>query len=131
MSPRVCGIVLFVAGFAAVPFPMLGFDAFVPGARYAQLALALARLRIEEGGGGMGGTLLLLFAAHALVAALAVGIGSGLVARFALARMPSRLRDHVTVIAATLVVALASYASWFTTPFHHTSAHAQLIELYR
>ncbi|MCA9511760.1 MAG: hypothetical protein KC560_13710, partial [Myxococcales bacterium] len=108
MPLRLCGFVLFVAGFLSVPFPMLGFDAFVPAVRYAQLAAVLAVLRVEEGGGGVIDTLLVLLGGHAIAASLAVALGAWLATRLVLARLPSRLRDHVTVIAATLLVALAS-----------------------
>ena len=131
MSARFSAIVLFVAAFVALPLPMVGFDAVVPAARYAQLAGALALLTAQEGTAGMVGTLCGLLAAHALVYTLLLGGGAFALARLVLARLPMRLRDHVTVIVATLLIVLPIYARWYTTPFHHADAHARWLELYR
>jgi hypothetical protein len=124
--------VLFLAAFFALPLPLLGLDGVsVPAARFVQLAGAIALLVSAEGTGGMVVGLGLLLGVHALVYTALLAGGGFALARFALPRIHVRLRDHVTVITATLLIALGVYGDLYDTRFHHSSAHAKLLELYR
>jgi hypothetical protein len=132
VNPRFAATVLFLAAFVALPLPLFGLDGVVvPAARFVQLTGAIALLIALEGTGGMVLTFAALLGAHALVytgvlAAVAWMLGSRV-----LPKIPHRLRDHVTVICTTLLLALGVYADLYDTRFHHASAHAKLLELYR
>jgi hypothetical protein len=114
------------------PFPILGLDnIFVPVARLIQLATSLTILVVLEGAGGMVGALLGLLWAHALVYGLILLGLTTVIAR----RVRSRLSDRVGLgLVAVSILALflwALFAPPYDTPFHHSDAHASLLDLYR
>lgn len=131
MSPRVAACVLFVAAFVAFPLPMFVFEASVPAARIAQIALAAVALAISEGTQGMVGTAVALFVAQAVFYTALLAVAAWAFGRFVLARLPHRVRDHVTVILSVLLISIAAYAELYDSRFHHSSPHAKLLELYR
>ena len=123
---------LLVAALVALPLPLVGLgEGAIPVARFLQLTAALVRLISLEGTGGMVVGFAALFAAHAVVYGVALALAARVLARHLLPRIASRLRDHLVVIATTLLVSLGVYAELYTTPYHHSSAHARLLELYR
>ena len=132
MNPRFAAAVIFIAAFIALPLPLLGLDGVVvPAARYWQLAGVLAVLVAIEGTGGMVGLFLGLMTVHAIVYTLLLGGACWGLGRSVLPRIHHRLRDHITVITATLLISLGIYAELYETRFHHSSANAKLLELYR
>jgi hypothetical protein len=129
---RVAGIALFVAALAALPLPMFGFDgSSVPAARYWQLGLVCLQIIAAEGGQGMVGAFAGLLLGHAVVYTTGIALAAAIVTRTLLRRVPLRGRDHILVISVTLLIALGIFARLYATQFHHSSAHAQLLELYR
>jgi len=132
VNPRVNATILFLAAVVALPLPLWGLDGvFVPVGRLLQLAGAIGWLVAIEGTGGMVVPFFALFAVHAVAyLGLLLGARYGL-ARWLLPPISQRLRDHITVIAATLMIMLPAYGEFYDTRFHHTSAHAGLFELYR
>jgi hypothetical protein len=132
VSPRFGATLVFLAAFVALPLPLLGLDGVVvPPARFAQLASVVAVLIALEGTGGMVMAFLALFGGHAVVYSALLGAAAWALARFVLPRLPHRVRDHGVVILASLMLALGTYADLYETRFHHASAHATLLELYR
>jgi len=132
VSRRVAAVLLFLGAFIALPLPLLGLAGVsVPVARFFQLAGALGWLIALEGSAGMVVPLMTLLLAHAVVYTALIAGAVWALSRFSLRRVPSRLRDHLTVIAVTLLLALGVYAELYDTAFHHASAHAKLLELYR
>lgn len=132
MSARSAALVVFLVAFATLPLPMLGIDgARVPAARYVQLAAVLLGLVAHEGTGGLVGELIGLFLAHALVY---TGVLAGLafwLSRKVLPRLPASGRRNLAVVFTITVLVAASFGRLYDTPFHHASAHARLLELYR
>ena len=132
MSAKAAAWISYVALLVMWPLPMLGLEgSFVPVARFLELALALSGLAIVEGTGGMVGLFLLVLWGHVLVyAGLLYGVVS-LLRRLVLDGMPGGLR------AVALVVFVAALLGWSTlgrpydTQFHHSKAHASLLEIYR
>lgn len=132
MSPRFSQIALFLALFIALPLPMLGLDGVrVPAARFVQLGGSMLGLWAVEGGVGVEGSVTALLVTHAVVYTASLAGLVWALWRFVLSRFPHRFRDHVTVISVTLLILIGAYDELYETGFHHTSAHAQLFELYR
>jgi hypothetical protein len=131
MSPRISAGILFLVAFFALPLPMLVLEASVPAARFAQLGVVAAWLGLAEGSEGMVGIFAGLLLGHAFGYALVLAMVCALLRRYVLAPLHHRVRDHVTVIFSVLVISIASYGELYDTRFHHTSAHAKLLELYR
>jgi hypothetical protein len=131
MSSRISAGVLFLVLFFAFPLPMFGLEASVPAARFAQLGALAGWLGLTEGTEGMVGVFAGLLLGHALGYALVIAIVCALLRRYVLGPLHHRVRDHVTVIVSVLLISIASYGEIYDTRFHHTSAHATLLELYR
>jgi len=123
---------LFALLFFVVPMPFFGLEgSFVPLARLLQLTLTLGVLIGLEGGGGLVGMITGLLLGHVVILGLLLYLGVWLVDRFGLARGPSGLRVAALVILAIGLVAWGVFASPYDSQFHHSNAHASLLELYR
>jgi hypothetical protein len=123
---------LFAALVLALPLPMLGLDgSVIPPARYVQLALVMLGLVAHEGTGGMVGMLVWLFVAHAVIYVALLGLAIRVLARPLLARMNASGRRIVVVALSAALLVAGSFAPLYRTQFHHDSARAGLLELYR
>lgn len=132
MSPRSSGLVVFVVAVAALPLPLLGLDGgLLPAGRYLQLAAVMLGLVAHEGTGGMVGALVGLFVGHAVVYTGLLGFLCFWLSRGVLSRLPARGRRNFAVVFAVTLLVAASLGRLYDTPFHHGSAHARLLELYR
>lgn len=123
---------LFVVFLWTWPLPFVGLDgALVPVARFIQLAVSLSILIAVEGAGGMVGTMSLLLWVHVLIYGwILFGVATIFVNRI-LSRLPEHVGVWVGAIAAVALVSWASLAGPYDTMFHHSDAHASLLELYR
>ena len=124
--------ILFVALMATWPLPLIGLDGtLVPVFRYAQLATSLSVLMALEGTGGMVVAVFFLFCAHILIYALILfGVASVLV-KFVLSKFPDRIRAVFVVVTVVALVSWGSLADPYDSAFHHSDAHAPLMDLYR
>jgi hypothetical protein len=124
--------VLFVAFLATWPVPLFGLDGtLVPVLRFAQLGTSLAGLIAVEAAGGMVAALLFLFWAHVLIYGLILFGVASVLARMVLSRLPDRMQ-FVAVAAVVLALILwGSLADPYDSSFHHSDAHASLMQLYR
>ena len=132
IDARILRWILFATLLVTWPLPLFGLDgALVPVLRFAQLALSLLVLIALEGAGGMVSSLVILFWGHVLVYGLILfGVASIFVGQV-VSRIPERTRVWAT---AATVVALLSWAGLvgpYNTIFHHSEAHASLLDLYR
>ena len=132
MGSKPAAWLLFVALFFTWPLPLLGLEgSFIPVARFLELALALCGLAVVEGTGGMVGLFLLLLWGHVLIyAGLLLG-GVWLLRRLALERISRGARWVAVVLAVGGLLAWSMLSSPYDTQFHHSDAHASLLELYR
>ena len=123
---------LFAALLWTWPLPLFGLDGtLVPVVRFVQLAASLSALIALEGAGGMVGALFALLWGHVLVYGLILfGVASIFVSRV-LSRFPDRAGIWVAVAAVVALVSWASLAGPYDTMFHHSDAHASLLDLYR
>jgi hypothetical protein len=88
-------------------------------------------LVLHEGTGGMVAMLVWLFVGHALVYSLLIWGGAALLARTLLGRFDARGRRSLVIVATILLLLGGSVAPLYRTQFHHSSARARLLELYR
>ncbi len=124
--------ILFVALLATWPLPLFGLDGtLVPVFRFAQLGTSLSVLIALEGAGGMVGSLFILFWAHVLIYALILFGVALILVRYVLSRFPDRIRVVVVVAVVVALISWGSLGDPYDTAFHHSNAHASLIELYR
>ena len=132
MSSKAAAWVLFVALLLTWPLPLLGLEgSFIPVARFLELALALSGLALVEGTGGMVGLFLLLLWGHVLVyAGLLYGVVV-LLRRLALERVSRRARAITLLVTVAALLAWSTLAPPYDTQFHHSEAHASLLEVYR
>lgn len=123
---------LFIVLLWTWPLPFFGLDgALIPTVRFIQLAVSLSILIVLEGAGGMVGAFFVLLWGHVLVYGLILfGVASIFESRF-LSRLPDRVGVWVGVAAVVALVFWASFTSPYDTMFHHSNAHASLLELYR
>ena len=123
MSVRASRWLLFLVLVLAMPVPMWGpFGAFVPAVRYAILFAAGLAVAWAEGTAGPVPAILLLFAAHALVAAGLAGLvawGGGRV----LAPLAPRTRGFVVGGACAALLLLALFVDLYRTPFGRAPAN--------
>lgn len=133
MNAKASAWVLFGALLLTWPLPMLGLEGtLIPVARFLQLALALSGLAIVEGTGGMVGLLVALLWAHVLVYAALLFAAGWLLRRVALERIPgARLRALVVGVAVAGLLGWSIVGRPYDTQFHHSKAHASLLEIYR
>jgi len=131
MSPKIAACILFVASFVALPLPMFVFEASVPAARIAQIAVVTIALAIGEGAQGVVGMAAALFAGQAVLYTALLAFAAWAFGRYVLARLHHRVRDHLTVILSVLLISIAAYGELYDSRFHHSSPHAKLLELYR
>ena len=124
--------IFFLLFFWILPFPLFGLEGLaVPAARFLQLAASLSVLVMLEGAGGMVGPLLALLWLHAVAYALILYTGVIIVERWILARLPAH-GDRWLLAAMTVALVYWSLAGEpYDTTFHHSDAHASLLELYR
>ena len=129
---RVTRWTLFLALLWTWPFPLLGLEGmFAPTARFIQLASSLSVLVALEGTGGMVVSLLVLLWTHVLVYSLILFAATSMLVRYALTRFPDRVRTGMTIAAVVALVGWATFGGPYDTMFHHSDAHASLLELYR
>jgi hypothetical protein len=123
---------LFTALLATWPVPLFGLDGtLVPVLRFAQLGTSLSGLLVVEGAGGMVVALLTLFWAHVLIYGLVLfGVASILV-RTVLSRLPDRMRFAAVAAVVLALIFWGSLSDPYDSAFHHSNAHASLMELYR
>ena len=132
MSAKAAAWVLFVALLLVWPLPLLGLEgSFIPVARFLELALALSGLAIVEGTGGMVGLFLLLLWGHVLVYGGLLYVFVYLLRRLAFGRVSDASRALIVALAIAGLLAWSMLASPYDTQFHHSSAHASLLEIYR
>jgi hypothetical protein len=114
------------------PFPLLGLEGTtVPVLRYIQLATSLSVLIALEGAGGMVGALFALLSIHALVYGLVLFGAASILSRKVLSRLPARVGGWITLAAVIGLLAWASFVGPYDSTFHHSNAHASLLDLYR
>ena len=81
---------------------------------------------------GMVGLLVVLLWAHVLVYAALLFAAGWLLRRFALERIPgARLRALVVCVAVVGLLGWSIVGRPYDTQFHHSRAHASLLEIYR
>ena len=123
---------LFIVLLGVWPFPLLGLDgSMIPVARFAQLAASLSVLIAIEGAGGMVGALAFLLWGHVLVYGLLLFGASTIIMKHGVSRLPARVGFWFS---ATTILGLLSWAYLahpYDTAFHHSAAHASLLELYQ
>ena len=123
---------LFVALLWTWPLPLFGLEGtLVPVARFVQLAASLSVLIALEGTGGMVGALFGLLWGHVLVYSLILFVVASIFVKQVLSRFPDRVGSGFTVAAVVVLVCWASFGTPYDTMFHHSNAHASLLELYR
>jgi hypothetical protein len=114
------------------PLPLFGLEgSSVPVARFAELAGALSILIAVEGAGGMVGAMLLLLWGHVLVYGLLLFGVSSLLARFGLARLPAPVATGVAFAMVGAMLLWGVFGHPYDSLFHHSEAHASLLDLYR
>jgi hypothetical protein len=124
--------VLFVAFLATWPVPLFGLDGtLVPVLRFAQLGTSLAGLIAVEAAGGMVAALLFLFWAHVLIYGLILFGVASILARMVLSRLPDRMRFDAAAAVVLALILWGSLADPYDSAFHHSDAHASLMDLYR
>ncbi len=124
--------VLFFVLLWTWPLPLFGLDGtLVPVIRFTQLATSLAVLIALEGAGGMVGVLFVLLLGHVLIYGLILFGVASIFVRQVVSRLPDRIGMWVVVTAAVALVSWASLAGPYDTPFHHSNAHASLLDIYR
>ncbi len=122
---------LWLVLLVAWPLPMLGLEgSYVPVGRYLQLAGGLSILAIVEDAEGMTGLFVMLLWTHVvLYGALLLAIA------FLLNRLIGRVagaqRRMVALVVGLAVVAWVWVAEPYDSQFHHSDAHASLLDLYR
>ena len=132
MSPRSAAILLFVVALLVVPFPLFGLaGSLVPAARYLQLAAVMLALIAQEGAGGMVLPLAGLLVAHALFYSGCLAVLAWVLGRVVLSRLSGGARRTLVWVAVIVMLVSASFAPLYDSQFHHASAHARLLDLYR
>lgn len=123
--------VLFAALMWTWPLPFLGFDdTFIPVARFIQLAGSLSILIGLEGTGGVVGPLFVLLWGHVFVySGILFGATSILMVQLR-SRLSERMGTSVALAVVFALISWASFADPYSTPFHHSNAHAPLLDLY-
>jgi len=123
---------LFLALLWTWPVPLFGLEGmFAPVARFIQLAASLSVLIALEGTGGMVVSLVALLWVHVLVYGLILFVVTSIFVRAVLSKFPERVGVGLTVAAVVALVGWASFGVPYDTMFHHSDAHASLLELYR
>jgi hypothetical protein len=129
---RVMRWLLFAALFATWPLPLFGLDGtLVPVLRFTQLATSLSILIALEGAGGMVGALSILLWAHVLIYGLILFVVASILVTTVLSRFADRLQGVVAIAAVIALVFWGSLADPYDTAFHHSNAHASLMDLYQ
>ncbi len=129
---RTIGWTFFLVLCWTFPFPLIGLEGLtVPAARFIQLAASLSILVLLEGAGGMVGALLLLLWLHALFYAGLLYALCAIVTRKLLPRAPDRADPWLIVALCVLMIFWGVLGRPYDTSFHHSDAHASLMELYR
>lgn len=132
MSLRGATGCLFIAMLVVVPLPLLGLEgSSVPVLRYVQLAAALSILAILEGTAGMVALFLGLLWGHALAFGLLLLLAAALLSRFVIGRLPEARRTWAVVAAVVVLLGWGAFGARYDTQFHHSDAHASLLEMYR
>jgi hypothetical protein len=103
----------------------------IPVARFAQLAASLSVLIAIEGAGGMVGALAFLLWGHVLVYGLLLFGATTIIIKHGVSRMPSRVGFWFSVATILGLLSWGTLSHPYDTAFHHSDAHASLIELYR
>lgn len=117
MSVRAARWLLFLVLAATVPAPLLiGFDASVPGVRYAILFAATAVVAAREGAQGPVPGILALFGLHAAAYLLLAGLAAGLAGRV-LSRLSPAARGAVVLAACGALLLAAIAFDLYRTPF--------------
>jgi hypothetical protein len=114
------------------PLPLFGLDgALVPVLRLVQLATSLSVLIALEGAGGMVSSLVFLFWGHVLVSGLILFGVASIFVRQVVSRFPERTRVWAAAVTVVALVSWAGLVGPYDTMFHHSEAHASLLDLYR
>jgi hypothetical protein len=114
------------------PLPLFGLDgALVPVLRLVQLATSLSVLIALEGAGGMVSSLVFLFWGHVLVYGLILFGVASIFVRQVVSRFPERTRVWAAAVTVVALVSWAGLVGPYDTMFHHSEAHASLLDLYR
>jgi hypothetical protein len=123
---------LFLAVLLTWPVPLLGLEgSLVPVARFLQLAATLTVLIALEGVGGVIGLLLLLLWGHVLIyGSILFGV-IWILDRYGLSRMRRRVGLGITLAVTAALIGWGTFARPYDTIFHHSDAHASLMEIYR
>ncbi len=125
-------LLIFLALVLVWPVPMIGLDgSLVPLARFVQLAASLTVLISIEGAGGMVGVLLLLLWGHALIYGVLLFAVSWLISRVVVSLAPRRIAFALVFAAIVGLLVWGSLGHPYDTIFHHSDAHASLLNIYR
>ena len=131
-TSRVMRWSFFLLLFGTFPFPLFGLEGLtVPAARFLQLAASLSVLVMLEDAGGMVGPLLALLWLHAVVYALILYASVIIVERWISPRLPAQGGRWLLTGMTLALVYWSSTGELYHTTFHHSDAHASLLELYR
>jgi hypothetical protein len=131
-SARAFRWTFFIALLWAWPLPLLGLEGTtIPVARFIQLAVALSVLIAIEGAGGMVGALFFLLWGHVLVYALLLFGAAAIIVKQVILRLPDRIGFWIAAAALVALFSWGSFADPYDTAFHHSAAHASLLDLYR
>jgi hypothetical protein len=123
---------LFIALLWIWPFPLFGLDgSMIPVARFVQLAASLSVLIAIEGAGGMVGALAFLLWGHVLIYGLLLFGASTIIMKHGVSRMPARVGFWFSASAIFGLLCWGYLSHPYDTAFHHSDAHASLLELYR
>jgi hypothetical protein len=123
---------LFIVLLWIWPFPLFGLDgSMIPVARFAQLAASLSVLIAIEGAGGMVGALAFLLWGHVLVYGLLLFGATTIIINHGVSRMPGRVGFWFSVATILGLLSWGTLSHPYDTAFHHSEAHASLIDLYR
>lgn len=123
---------MFLTLFCVWPLPLLGLDgSLVPAARFLQLGVSLLVLILIEGSGGIVGMITGLMWGHAIGYGILLWIVASLLARFVFSRVDDVVRPRVLFVVMAFLISWGIFGRPYDTQFHHSHAHASLVELYQ
>ena len=116
MSVRTARRLLFLGLVVIAPLPMLGYDAWIPDARFFLLAGVTTLVILFEGGAGPVPMIAVLFGAHALVYAGLLWAGAYVASRI-LGRVSPTARAIATWSLIAIGLAIGLGFEIYATPF--------------
>ncbi len=130
MQQRTIRRVLWLAGLAMAPFPILAFGpGSVPPLHHLELGLISLAFAVLERTGGVVISLATLFLLQGVAYAALLWLGAALLAK-GLAHMTPLSRTRIAVAVVTLGLAIGLTQPVYETPFSARSARSTLLEVY-